>query len=87
MKFEIEYEYDQSYSNPYIAKMMVDGSFKMCRVSDISFEDAKVKLVEDIKIKYIRPIPTLPEPEEVELNEDDEILANQEHNWEADNDR
>lgn len=66
MKVEIKYSYDQSNYNPFIAETKVDGTF-FCKVSDKSFDDAKERLLKDVKEKISRPIPEIPKLEEIEL--------------------
>jgi len=68
MKTVIEYRYDQSNHYPFIADTHINGEYYI-KVSNISFEDAKTQLLEEIKRLAFRPIPEIPKEEEVEIEE------------------
>ena len=66
MKIKLEYDYTPTNSNPYSCAWYkeTDGKwrYQACRVSMQSFEDARDKLLKDLKNKV-----AIPEPEEVEI--------------------
>ena len=68
MKIVIKYKYNQSYNYPFVANTNINGEY-YSRVSDISFEDAKVLLLEEVNKLAFRPIPEIPKEEEVEIEE------------------
>lgn len=66
MKIKINYKYDKSLNNPFVAYTVgVEGWMEVFGLSGFSFEEAKHSLIE--KLKTIDPRIEIPEPEEVEI--------------------
>lgn len=65
MKVKIEYKFKLGNHYPYVAYTYIEDNYHN-KVSNISFEDAKEQLIQEIKKIDFTP-KTLPEPEEVEI--------------------
>ena len=67
MKITISYDYIQSNDFPFTVKAFNEDGYVEAKVSDISFDDAKSKLMESLRTKIERVPPIIPESEEIEL--------------------
>ena len=70
MKFTIKYTYEKTYSNPFVANAWEGDIYIDCKVSEVSFEEAKQKLVKQLETVYIpnlKQAPQTPQSEEIEI--------------------